>query len=37
MEMKTNNHSVFLLSYHITLEEWNSDEDHVHVLFRAHP
>lgn len=69
MEMETNNHSVFLLyyhlvmvvkyrrqvltdevserakeifeniasSYHITLEEWNSDEDHVHVLFRAHP
>lgn len=67
--METNNHSVFLLyyhlvmvvkyrrqvltdevserakeifeniasSYHITLEEWNSDEDHVHVLFRAHP
>jgi len=24
-------------AYHITLEEWNTDEDHVHVLFRAHP
>lgn len=24
-------------SYSITLEEWNHDADHVHVLFRAHP
>lgn len=24
-------------SYHITLEEWKHDEDHVHILFRAHP
>ena len=24
-------------SYHITLEEWNHDRDHVHVLFRAQP
>ncbi len=24
-------------SYHITLEEWNHDQDHVHILFRAHP
>lgn len=24
-------------SYNITLEEWNHDADHVHVLFRAHP
>lgn len=24
-------------SYHITLEEWNHDEDYVHILFRAHP
>ena len=24
-------------NYHITVEEWNTDEDHVHVLFRAHP
>lgn len=24
-------------NYHITLMEWNHDEDHVHVLFRAHP
>ena len=23
--------------YHITLEEWNHDKDHVHVLFKAHP
>ncbi len=25
------------LKYHITLEEWNHDIDHVHVLFRGHP
>lgn len=69
MELDNNNHSVFLLhyhlvlvvkyrrkvfseamsrfakdifvridaSYHITLEEWNHDQDHVHILFRAHP
>lgn len=24
-------------NYHITLEEWNHDSDHVHILFRAHP
>lgn len=24
-------------SYHITLEEFNHDLDHVHILFRAHP
>lgn len=23
--------------YGITLEEWNHDEDHVHVMFRAQP
>ena len=23
--------------YHITLEEWNHDIDHVHVLFRGNP
>ncbi|SHF13306.1 putative transposase [Seinonella peptonophila] len=23
--------------YHITLLEWNHDQDHVHVLFKAHP
>ena len=23
--------------YHISLEEWNHDIDHVHVLFRGHP
>jgi putative transposase len=24
-------------SYRITLQEWNHDVDHVHILFRAHP
>ena len=24
-------------NYHITLMEWNPDQDYVHVLFRAHP
>ena len=24
-------------SYNITLEEWNHDNDHVHIMFRAHP
>ena len=24
-------------NYGITLEEWNHDKDHVHVLFRAQP
>ena len=69
MELDNNNHSVFLLhyhlvlvvkyrrkvfseamsrfakdifvrigaSYHITLEEWNHDIDHVYVIFRAEP
>ena len=69
MNLDTNNHSVFMLNYHlvmcvkyrnkvidddisnflkgifeyiapnynITLEEWNHDIDHVHVLFRAKP
>ena len=23
--------------YNITLQEWNHDEDHVHILFKAHP
>lgn len=23
--------------YHITLQEWNHDKDHVHILFKAHP
>ena len=23
--------------YNISLQEWNHDKDHVHVLFRAHP
>ena len=69
MQLDTNNHSVFMLHYHlimcikyrnkviddnisnrlkeifekiapaynITLEEWNHDIDHVHVMFRAQP
>ena len=24
-------------AYKVEIEEWNHDEDHVHVLFRAHP
>ena len=24
-------------AYNITLEEWNHDTDHVHVMFRAQP
>lgn len=24
-------------SYNITLEEWNHDNEHVHIMFRAHP
>ena len=69
MKLDSNNHSVFMLNYHlvlvtkyrrkvlddaineklkeifkricnkynITLEEWNHDKDHIHILFRAHP
>ena len=69
MKLDNNNHSVFMLWYHlvlvikyrkkvitkdiseclqkmfvrisadynITLQEWNHDIDHVHILFRAHP
>ncbi len=69
MDLDTNNHSVFKLSYHlvlvvkyrrkvidddisnrlkeifehispkynVTLEEWNHDKDHVHLLFRGSP
>lgn len=69
MNFDTNNHSVFILHYHlimcikyrnkvindeisnrlkelfgyiapnynITLEEWNHDADHVHILFRGQP
>jgi len=69
MELDNNNHSVFLLYYHlvlvikyrrkvidnnisnrlkeifekvqgnynITLQEWNHDKDHIHILFKAHP
>ena len=45
-ELDNNAHSVFLLYYHLilvvkyrkkVLEEWNHDEDHVHIMFRAHP
>lgn len=24
-------------SYHITLQEWNHDKDHIHILFKGHP
>ena len=69
MQLDTNNHSVFILHYHlimcikyrnkviddnisnrlkeifekiapaynITLEEWNHDTDHVHILFKGQP
>ncbi|QGU96689.1 IS200/IS605 family transposase [Clostridium bovifaecis] len=69
MKLDTNNHSVFLLHYHlvlvikyrknvinnnisirlreifekisinynITIEEWEHDKNHIHVLFKAHP
>ena len=69
MELDTNNHSVFLLFYHlilvtkyrkkvidnvisdrlkeiflytapkynVTMQEWNHDKDHVHLLFRGSP
>lgn len=69
MKLDNNNHSVFLMYYHlvlvvkyrrkvftdkmsnyakdifvrigksynITLEEWNHDVDHIHIMFKAHP
>ena len=45
MELDTNNHSVFLLyyhlilvtKYHITLVEWHHDKDHIHMMFKAQP
>lgn len=69
MQLDNNNHSVFLMYYHlvlvikyrrkafddviserakeifeyiapnynVTLMEWNHDEDHVHILFKAQP
>lgn len=69
VELDNNNHSVFLMYYHlvlvikyrrkvidnnisnrlkeifeyiapnynITLQEWNHDKDHVHILFKAQP
>ena len=69
MDLDTNNHSVFLLHYHlvlvikyrqkvvnepianrvkgkfehispkykITIQEWNHDKDHIHILMKAHP
>lgn len=69
MELDNNNHSVFLMYYHlvlvvkyrrkviddvisdrlkdmfeyiapnynITLQKWNHDKDHIHVLFKAQP
>jgi putative transposase len=24
-------------NYHIAISEWNHDNDHIHVLFKAHP
>ena len=24
-------------AYGINLQEWNHDQDHVHIMFRAHP
>jgi putative transposase len=24
-------------SYNITVEDWNHDKDHIHVMFKAHP
>lgn len=24
-------------TYNITLQEWNYDKDHIHILFKAHP
>ena len=24
-------------NYNISLQEWNQDRDHVHILFKAHP
>lgn len=24
-------------SYNLTLVEWNHDQDHIHILFKAHP
>ena len=24
-------------NYNITIEEWQHDKDHIHVLFKAHP
>ena len=69
MKLDNNNHSVFLLFYHLvlvvkyrrhvidegisdrlktifeylaprynlSLQEWNHDKDHIHILFKAHP
>lgn len=69
MKLDSNNHSVFLLNYHlilvikyrrevitaeisqrlkeifeyiqptynVTLQEWNHDKDHVHILMKTHP
>jgi len=25
------------INYNITLQEWNHDKDHLHILFKAHP
>ena len=33
----SNRFKVIGKKYHIILEEYNHDNDHVHILFRAHP
>ena len=25
------------VNYNITLQEWNQDKDHIHILFKGHP
>lgn len=25
------------VKYNITLQEWNQDKDHIHILFKGHP
>jgi putative transposase len=32
-----NNFNYICPKYNITLEEWNHDGDHIHILFRSHP
>ncbi len=42
IKLDSNNHSVFLLYYHLVLvtkyrRKVIHDKDHVHILFKAHP